>query len=176
MTANLAAIILAGGRSSRMGKDKAVLNWGRERAVERVAALAKACGAQEVIVSGGDYGLPFAPDPVAFGGPVGGILSAVAALAPSERLLVLAVDAPTLTPQDLGPLLAAEPPGAVFEAHPLPMVVSVRALPRDLPSDSPLRRFVERAGLAMLPPPPEALARLRGANTPEELDALRRAD
>ena len=128
------------------------------------------------MVSGGDYGLPFAPDPEAFGGPVGGILTAAAALEPSERLLILAVDAPTLTPEDLRPLLTIHGAGAAFAGHPLPMVISASALPRDLPVDAPLKRFVERAGLSILPPPLEALERLRGANTPDELAALRRAD
>ena len=38
----------------------------------------------------------------------------------------------------------------------------------------PLRRLVERAGFVPLPVPEGAMARLRGANTPEEREALRR--
>ncbi|MBS0297652.1 MAG: molybdenum cofactor guanylyltransferase [Proteobacteria bacterium] len=171
----LSAIILAGGRSSRMGQDKATLRWGGRTAIERVAALARACGAEQLMVSGGDYGLPFTPDPEAFGGPVGGLLTAAARLPAASRLLALAVDAPTLTPEDLRPLLDAAAPGAAFEDHPLPLVIEASALPRNLAPDSPLKRLVERAGLRLLPPPADALARLRGANTPDELDALRRA-
>jgi molybdopterin-guanine dinucleotide biosynthesis protein A len=36
----LGAIILCGGGSRRMGRDKALLDWGGERAIDRVAALA----------------------------------------------------------------------------------------------------------------------------------------
>jgi len=169
----LAAIILAGGRSRRMGRDKGAIRWDGQSAVERLAGLARAVGAEQVIVSGGDYGLPFAPDPIPFGGPVGGLLAAAGVLPHAERLLVLAADAPTLTPADLQPLLAAPAPGAAYLGHPLPLVVTRAALPQALPADAPLRRLVDLAGLRQLPPPALANMRLRGANTPQELQALR---
>jgi len=172
----LAAIILAGGRSRRMGQDKAAIRWGARTAVERLARLARAAGARKVIVSGGDYGLTFVQDPIAFGGPVGGLLAAASSVGDAERILVLAVDAPTLCVDDLQPLLAAAGTGAAYLAYPLPMVVATAAIPRDLAPDTPLRRFVDLAGLNELTPPPDARARLRGANTVEELQDLRRAD
>jgi molybdopterin-guanine dinucleotide biosynthesis protein A len=169
----LAAIILAGGRSRRMGRDKALLRWGRRTAIERVARLAKDAGARAILVAGADYGLPFVSDPTPNGGPVGGLLAAAACLAGAERLLVLAVDAPTLTLADLRPLLAACGPGAIYLGNPLPMVVALSALPFDLPAASSLRRLAELAGLSELPPRSAALPRLRGANTPDEFESLR---
>ncbi len=166
MTLN--AIILAGGASSRMGEDKALLVWDGVRAVDRVVALAKAAGADAVIVSGGDYGHPFVPDPEADAGPVAGILAAMT----GERLLILAVDAPTIAVPDLTLLLAADGPGAAYEGLPLPMVIERSAIPPEAQGSWPLRRLVERAGLAALPVPGGAMARLRGANTPEELERL----
>jgi molybdopterin-guanine dinucleotide biosynthesis protein A len=124
-----------------------------------------------VIVAGGDYGLPFTPDPVAHGGPVGGLLAAARAT-DAERLLVLAVDAPTLTLADLEPLLAAPGPGAAYADFPLPMAVARAALPWGLDDGAPLRRLVVAAGLACLPALPAAAPRLRGANTPAEWLAL----
>jgi molybdopterin-guanine dinucleotide biosynthesis protein A len=168
-----AAIILAGGRSQRMGRDKAGLVWDGQTAIARLAATAAAAGAAELIVAGGDYGLPFVPDPEPFGGPVGGLLAAAAALPGAERLLVLAVDAPTLLPEDLDPLLSAKSPGAAYAGLPLPMVICREAVPWGLGADVSLRRFVADAGLAELAAAPPALARLRGANTPEELSQLR---
>jgi len=168
----LAAIILAGGRSKRMGRDKAAIRWAGQSAVERLAGLARSAGAQQVVVSGGDYGLPFVRDPTPFGGPVGGLLAAAALLPDARRLLVLAVDAPTLSLDDLAPLLDAPAPGAAYLGSPLPMVVARAAVSSGLGCGAPLRRFVELAGLRELQPPAGARLRLRGANTPEELSDL----
>lgn len=165
----LAAIILAGGASSRMGEDKALVLWDGVRAVDRVAALARLAGADEVIVAGGDYGLPFVADPEPQAGPVAGILAAARHLR-ADCLLIFAVDAPTLTIGDLAPLFATS--GAAYAGLPIPMLIETSAIPADAANDWPLRRFVERAGLASIEPPPEALGRLRGANTPEERRTL----
>jgi molybdopterin-guanine dinucleotide biosynthesis protein A len=164
--ASLGAIVLCGGASRRMGRDKAVLG---RRAVDRVAALARIVGASALVTAGADLGLPWVPDDTAFAGPVGGVLAGARALG-TDRLLVLAVDAPTLTAEDLAPLLAR---GGCYEGLPLPMVLDATAIPADAEAGWPLRRFVEAAGLVALPVPEGAAARLRGANTPEEREALR---
>lgn len=166
----LGAIILCGGGSRRMGRDKALLDWDGVRAVDRVVALARAVGAEALVTAGADLGLPWVPDDDTGAGPVGGVLAGARALR-CERLLVLAVDAPTVTVEDLTPLLAA---GGYYEGLPVPMIVAASAIPADAEAGWPLRRFVERAGLAALPVPDGAMARLRGANTPEEREALRR--
>ena len=173
----LGAIILVGGASSRMGADKASQDWGGRRAVDRVADLARAVGAEMVITAGGDYGLPFVADPAPLAGPTGGVLAGVRTLksAGLTRALVLAVDAPTLTFADLAPLLAAPAPGAFYDGHPLPAVTALAPMPLEAPPDWPLRRLVETAGLAALPCPAAIVARLRGANTPAERAALLKA-
>lgn len=169
----LGAVILVGGASSRMGQDKALLDWGGQRAVDRVADLACALGASSVLTAGGDYGLPFVLDPSPQAGPVSGILEAAERLAAEgcDRALILAVDAPTLTPDDLAPLL--EPlEGGYYEAYPLPMVLPLAAIDGAAKADWPLRRLVERAGLKPFQPTLEIALRLRGANTPKERAAL----
>jgi len=170
----LGAVILCGGGSTRMGQDKALLDWGGVRAVDRVAALARAAGAGVVLTAGRDYGLDWVPDPQEGAGPVGGVLAGAAALRARgcDRALVLAVDAPTLTVDDLAPLLAAQA-GATFDVSPVPMVLPLGGVPEGAQAGWPLRRLVERGGLAVLPCPEEAKARLLGANTPEERDRLR---
>ncbi|WP_312166031.1 NTP transferase domain-containing protein [Phenylobacterium sp.] len=175
MSSRLGAMILAGGASSRMGVDKATVLWRGRTAVERVAALATAIGAEPVITVGaGDYGLPLVLDEQPLGGPVGGVLAGATALraAGCARALVLAVDAPTLQAADLAPLLAAAGPGAAYEGLHLPMVVELAAIPADAAAGWPLGRLVERAGLSRPACPPEVATRIRGANTPGERDAL----
>lgn len=171
---SLGAIILVGGASLRMGVDKARLDWGGRRAVDRVAALARAAGAGFVLTAGGDYGLPFVLDPSPQAGPVAGVFAAAPLLrdAGVDRALLLAVDAPTVRPQDLAALLAAAAPGAAYAGFPLPAMIYLASLPHEAGPDWPLRRLVEKTQLAILPCPPDLEPRLRGANTPQERDAL----
>jgi molybdopterin-guanine dinucleotide biosynthesis protein A len=168
------AVILVGGASSRMGADKAAQNWAGTRAVDLAARLALTVGAALVVTAGGDYGWPFVADASPGEGPVGGILAGAARLRRESlaRGLFLAVDAPTITPEDLAPLLAADAPGAAFAGYPLPAVVDLGSLPKDARPDWPIARLLERSRLAMLAPPRGARARLRGANTPAERAAL----
>lgn len=170
----LIGVVLTGGGSTRMGVDKALLDWGGRRAVDRVAQLAREVGADPVVTSGAlDFGIPWIPDPEPGSGPVAGVLAARDRLAgQGGRMLVLAVDAPTLSAADLAPLLEAGGPGAAYEGLPLPMVVEVAAIPDDAAADWPLKRLVERAGLARPMPTADAVRRIRGANTPEERNAL----
>jgi len=168
------AIILTGGASRRMGADKAALDWDGQRAVDRVAALASAAGAVRVLTAGRDLGLEHVDDPAPGAGPVGGVLAGARALAAHglTRALVLAVDAPTVTVEDLAPLLAAAEPGAFYDGLPVPMALTLAALPAEAEAGWPLRRLVERAGLVALACDEAIRTRLRGANTPEEQAAL----
>ena len=94
-------VILAGGRSARMGADKAFLAVGREVMIERVAGeIKKICA--EVLVAGGSFetglrlGLKVIPDRIAGCGPIGGIHAALHA-ARYELTLVVACDMPFIT-------------------------------------------------------------------------------
>lgn len=175
MSGRLGAIILTGGASSRMGVDKATQLWGARTAVERVAALAVAVGARPVITVGGaPHGLPHVRDEPPLGGPVGGVLAGAAALAETgcARMLVLAVDAPTLQPADLAPLLEAGGAGAAYAGLHLPLVMDLAASPQAAEPGWPLARLVQQAGLARPACPTQVAARIRGANTPGEREAL----
>ncbi|MBR7058065.1 MAG: molybdenum cofactor guanylyltransferase, partial [Stomatobaculum sp.] len=60
MNKDVCAVILAGGKSSRMGRDKASLTLGHETFLQRIAAELDACGFQEKYVSlgsGSRYGM-----------------------------------------------------------------------------------------------------------------------
>lgn len=164
------AVILAGGASARMGADKAAQDWRGARAVDLVAALARAAGANVVATAGADYGLPFAPDPWPGGGPAAGVAGGAAWLAEQgfSRGLFLAVDAPTLALDDLAPLLALPEPGAAYDGYPLPAVVMLADLPNDIAPGWSLERVVRLSGLTRPAAPRAARARLRGANTPAE--------
>ncbi len=165
----IGGLILAGGASRRMGRDKALVDWDGRRAIDRVFELAgQVCG--EVLVSGGDYGLPFVADPHPGAGPVAGVLAGAPALQARgySAMLVLAVDAPTLRVSDLQLLLDEGGAGAAFETLPLPLVVRIDALPANAENDWPLRRLVERSGVKAVACPDDVLRRARGANDADE--------
>lgn len=165
-----ATVILCGGSSSRMGQDKALLDWRGVTALDHLAALSRDVGIQMVLTAGADHGLPAVLDANPGEGPCGGILAAALRLRAASyvRALILAVDAPTLIASDIRPLLEACGPGAAYEGLPLPMVIDLAAVPATTESKWPLKRLVQAAGLFVLPCSEEAKPRLRGANTPEE--------
>jgi molybdopterin-guanine dinucleotide biosynthesis protein A len=157
-----------------MGRDKARLDWNGLSAVDRLAVLSQDMGIGLTLTAGADHGLPAVLDAKPGAGPSGGILAAALRLRAEgyDRALILAVDAPTLTPSDIRPLLEAAPPGAAYEGLPLPMVIDLAAIPEDAEADWPLMRFVQAAGLLVMPCSDAARPRLRGANTPEERHRL----
>ncbi len=169
------AMILTGGASRRMGAEKAALDWLGQRAVDRVAAVAATAGLDPILTVGPeDYGYLRVVDEPPLGGPTGGVLAGAAALAQAgcQRAVVLAVDAPSLTAEDLSLLLAQGGAGAAFEGLHLPLVVGLSAIPVEAEAGWPLGRLAERTGVVRLPCPPGAAGRLRGANTQEERQAL----
>lgn len=94
--------VLAGGRSSRFGRDKALLTVNGEPLLARAARLlGEFC--DEVLVIGGPERqglvphLRVIPDERPGVGPLGGIATALRAMA-GERLLVVATDMPLLSP------------------------------------------------------------------------------
>lgn len=102
--AGFAGLVLAGGKSSRMGGDKARLKLEDGRMlIERAAAVLLEAGAKEIIVStrkGVSYGLAGtreAADARDGEGPLAGIAAGLA-MTNHESLLVLAVDLPRMPP------------------------------------------------------------------------------
>jgi molybdopterin-guanine dinucleotide biosynthesis protein MobB len=100
---DISAVILAGGESSRMGEDKALLRLGNETFLERISAQLSAFG--EVLLSVDNAArypestLKTVEDRFARIGPMGGIYSALQA-GEVSRLLVVSCDMP-LFPQGL---------------------------------------------------------------------------
>jgi len=93
---HLAAFILAGGKSTRMGTDKAFVDYEGRTLVERALDLARSVTSEVCIVGSREKFAPFAPvveDIFQECGPLGGIHAALRASA-AELNLMLAVDTP----------------------------------------------------------------------------------
>ncbi|WDM69412.1 molybdenum cofactor guanylyltransferase [Xanthomonas cucurbitae] len=121
-------LVLAGGRSSRMGRDKALLPWRGRPLLAHMQALLHSAGAQEVLVSGDRPGHPGIVDTQPDLGPLGGLASVIAQLSDATTLVVVPVDMPLLSMPLLERLLAAAPQRCVtFDAQMLPMRLCIDA-------------------------------------------------
>jgi molybdopterin-guanine dinucleotide biosynthesis protein A len=185
----LVGVLLAGGRSQRMGTDKALLVYAGERQIERAVRLLRRFCARVLVSVRADQasdpafaGHELIVDSPADAGPGAGLFAAWNA-APEAALLVLATDLPLVDEPLLETLIAARNPGALATAfahadstlEPLCTIWEPAALPR-LRAHAQigpvsLRNVLEEAKISGLPPPDSV--RLRSVNTPDDYARLR---
>lgn len=165
-------LVLAGGRSSRMGMDKATLLIDGITLLQRSKALLSQVGVQQVLISG-DSGLNGIPDVYPDSGPLGGIHAAL--LHAQHDLLIVPVDMPLLSGELLLSLLPDEPKVLVshFHHHPLPLFVRfhgdvIAYLESVLSSDGnkKIRGLFQAVPCLELPCPDESL--MVNVNTPDQ--------
>ncbi len=150
---SFAAAVLAGGKSSRFGGDKAFARWKGRRLLDHQLDLLRVLGPAQLIISGRpetDYAVPDAAvvlDAVPGHGPLGG-LAAVLSAVRAPHVLLLAVDLPAMTRGFLQSLLARRAPGVgVVPRTPEGWEPLAAAYPREI---LPLvRRHLARRELAM---------------------------
>ncbi len=110
-------VVLAGGLSSRMGSDKAMLTIdGRSLLQYQIDLLTPLC--TKVLVSGDYAGFDCVPDALPRCGPLGGLYS-VAMHCPDAALLILSVDALHITSVQLERLILCAN-ACYFSGQPLP--------------------------------------------------------
>ncbi len=130
------AIVLAGGRSSRFGRDKLAEPIDGRPLLDHAVAAVLAVASDVVVVVAPDadrpvpLGVRVVHDAVAFEGPLSGLAVGLAALADDvEGVIVVAGDMPTLSPDVLRLLLGVlQGPPAVAatvldDGRPMPMAV-----------------------------------------------------
>jgi len=185
--------LLAGGRSSRMGVDKASLDWRGQPLWQHQLDLATVIGAREVLISGrpdGPYcqAATVVPDEISDCGPLAGIAALLTKMQ-SEWLVAVAVDMPLVDDTTLYRLLAARSGqlGSVplLNDHIEPLAAVYPGAARTLAqqclrsTDRSLQGFVRAAAAAklvqLLPWPAERSGCFQSVNTPAELAALRSA-
>jgi len=119
-------VVLAGGKSSRMGQDKASLQHDKQDMLSYSKSLLERAGSSQVIVSGGEHGID---DLVANMGPLGGIQSIIRQFKP-QALLILPVDLPLMTADTLAALKQAgelSQQACYYSDHYLPLYLPVNA-------------------------------------------------
>ncbi len=191
--APILGLMLAGGRSRRMGQDKASLIWDGQPMWRRQLELLRACGLTAAVSVRPGQELPgflegeceLIPDCHEDAGPLAGFLSAWARY-PEHALLAVACDLPLLDANTIGHLLERrdaacfataytsandglpEPLCALYE--PAAQAIMQRALDND--RRCPRKILIEGGASVRLLALPRPMA-LENANTPEELERLR---
>lgn len=125
-------VVLAGGRSSRMGRDKAMLDWQGRPLLEQQMATLRAAGVDQVLVSGERSSYSGIVDARADAGPVAGLASVAATIHGEAILLVIPVDMPRLQPGLLRRLRTTDPDASClrFAGHILPLRLRIDASSR----------------------------------------------
>ncbi|NUN07296.1 MAG: molybdenum cofactor guanylyltransferase [Bdellovibrio sp.] len=178
---NVWGLVLAGGKSSRMGQAKALLPYKGQRLIDSmVSLLAEITGAPErVLVSGKVVGHSCIEDEVPGKGPLEGLRCVLKNIPDGDILVVVPVDMPLLTPGSLKELLL---PSLLkenfvrFTESELPCVLVISKKTTDVlsalsePSVASHKRsvqgfFAQLAGMTVACGNPRVLV---NANTPEE--------
>lgn len=139
------AIILAGGRSGRMGTDKALLHLHHETLLERTVRLLRTVADDVVVVGPARSGLQvdatFVADSVPAQGPLRGLVTGLGTIA-NEWAFVTACDAPCLSPVLVRAILHLRSDGVDAV---VPMIDNVRQ-----PLHAAYRRAVKEAVQGLL--------------------------
>ena len=151
------AIILAGGKSRRMGQDKACLDLRGKTFLQYQADKLKALGISDIIVSGRGLfceGTRCVDDVYRDCGPLGGIHTGLCA-AENKACLILATDIPLLPDELLRSLLSAHKHGITLLSHGGIVEPLIGVYDRDVAKGceallqkgpAPVMRFAEAAG------------------------------
>jgi molybdopterin-guanine dinucleotide biosynthesis protein A len=184
------AVLLAGGKSTRMGCDKAGLIIDGQPLWRRQLATLRAVHPAELFISGRPDGPYMGTDvPVVFDaepglGPIGGLAAALRR-AQCPYLLVLAVDLPSMTSDFLQRMIQiaterqagvapcfddrVEPLAAIYPRMCLPLVEDLLRSAADHSLQSLIRAAVGQGLMTKYPWPASAREYFRNLNTPGDL-------
>lgn len=110
----LAAVVLAGGKSSRMGCDKSQLKLANISLLQRAEDILQAAHIQHIYISGQQGSQQDIEDLHKNLGPLAGIYASLSHLADCEHVLFVTVDMPLVNKEILTYLLPHKNPTAVY--------------------------------------------------------------
>jgi molybdenum cofactor guanylyltransferase len=167
--------VLAGGRGSRLGGEKAMRSFAGEPLIARPVAAARAAGLDPVVVAKPDTALPDLPVLVEPAEPTHPLVGVITALEHAcEAVIAVACDQPWLTPELLRALADHDGPALAVADEPFPGRYEPSQLPRlraALAEQAPLRRTLAQLSPTILGMDPSLVA---SVNTPEELERAQR--
>jgi molybdopterin-guanine dinucleotide biosynthesis protein A len=159
-------VVLAGGRSSRMGTNKAFLEYRGKPLIDHMMGLLKEADAKEVWVSGSLAGYPCIPDEEKFEGPAMAIRHVLKCTkrANVSGVLFVPVDMPALTPNLLREI-GRQKGGAYYQGWPLPAFLPFKDIS---PEDRSIKGLLRTLRVPAREIPEGHRACFVNANTPEE--------
>jgi molybdopterin-guanine dinucleotide biosynthesis protein A len=175
-------VVLAGGKSSRMGEDKALLKLANGNTLlQQSIHLLQTAGIEEVVVSGDrDGGMA---DQISGLGPLSAI-ETVIHKTHAERLLIIPVDMPLLTKTILKQLLnkGDDENSVYFKQHFLPLNLAVTVKTKKIirhlieqpdKKSRSLKNLLEKIPTKVLPFKKQHTVALENINTPEQWQKLK---
>lgn len=169
---DLGGIILAGGASRRMGRDKAAIRHAGTSFLSRTTKLLETLGTKPIVV----LGRPDLPnglrDRTPLAGPATALIDYLASAPKGSRHLVLPVDMPLLDTTALS-RLAEQKSWAYYDGHMLPMLAIADDIPCQLPKR--LRDLLYRKKAKQLTVPATERDSFLNLNTPNDLNLWRQS-
>lgn len=160
----IAGIVLAGGKSSRMGRNKALLDFKGRPLVRHMMGILNGLGLKDVYISGSLEGYTCIGDDTPHEGPVRGINNVLQKIPTYNGYLFVPVDMPFLTPALLNELTSRDK-GGYFTSWPLPLFLLRPIIMSVSPS---VQGFIDENGLSPIDIPPAYAAAMVNLNTPQE--------
>lgn len=179
---DVVGVVLIGGKSSRMGKDKASLMFNSLRLVDHIAKILTSSGVRKIINSGIIEGYESVPDLVKNKGPVSGICSSIIHCQKNHftTAIIIPVDMPLISSEVINFMIESlgDSEFTHFEEKPLPLVVRISdsianfcvKTNQNLSSgkEMSVKYFLRNFTTLAIPVPQNLVKNLINTNTPEE--------
>jgi len=159
-----AGIVLAGGKSSRMGQNKALISYKGVPMVAHMMNILQQSGVDDIFISGEVEGFDGIPDITPHAGPVQAICNVIRQKSGYDGYVCVPVDMPLLKPEALR-MLMKQRLGGFFAAHPLPFFLK-RC--RNIENFYSVREFLDANQVSTIPLPDNMQEVMVNTNTPEE--------
>ena len=177
-------VVLAGGKSSRMGRNKALMTFHNMRLIDNAIGVLSTISTNQVQISGMVEGYKSIIDQVSDFGPMAGICSSVLSNQECKRWLFLPVDMPLITSDALQQLIdgSSGKEAICFKNNPLPLFLQITdsvlnhitqtLVAMQNGQEVSVKHFISRLDTGSIPVSPNTATALTNINTGSEWSQL----
>lgn len=164
MDKKIAGVVLAGGKSSRMGKNKAMLIYNGKPLLNHMVGILEKSGIEKVFISGDFEGYGCINDHTPHKGPAHAMIDVLAELHDYDGVLFVPVDMPFLSCDALR-LLIAQEKSCFFKGVPLPAFITK---PYPIKRSESVKELLKSAKSHSVILPSTLINSMKNINTPKE--------